>query len=83
MGRYAERTARRRAAAEQWRIQFNSRLSALKDLGYEIYLSFRAYGEESWCYRKDGVQLEGLAWESKEGVVAYLENKVGITKENK
>lgn len=80
MGKTADRTARRKAKEEQWRKEFNERKHHLKALGYEVYLSFKAYGEESWCYRKDGVMLEGLAWESENGVVSYLEDKLKISK---
>lgn len=78
MGRTADRTASRRAKAEQWIKEFKERKAKLKSLGYEVYLSSKAYGEESWCYRKDGQMLEGLAWESENGVVSYLEDKLNI-----
>ncbi|MCW8314195.1 hypothetical protein K7A41_23415 [Sphingobacterium sp. InxBP1] len=78
MGRTADRTARRKAQSEQWCKEFQKRKSKLKSLGYEVYLSAKAYGEESWCYRKDGQILEGLAWGSENGVVSYLEDKLNI-----
>ena len=79
MGRAAERTARHKAEAKEWRRQFEERKEALKKLGYEVYLSSKAYGEEGWSYRKDGKLVEGLAWESENGVVSYLEEKMKIS----
>lgn len=78
MGRAADRTARRKAEAKEWRWQFEERKTLLKLLGYEVYLSSKAYGEEGWSYRKDGKQIEGLAWNSENGVFSYLEEKEGI-----
>lgn len=78
MGRTADRTARRKAKAEQWLKEFNERKAKLKQLGYEVYLSAKVYGEESWCYRKNGELLEGLAWDHEVSVVDYLERKLKI-----
>lgn len=78
MGRAADRTARRKAEAKEWLIQFKARKEALKKIGYEVYLSSKAYSEEGWSYRKDGKLVEGLAWESENGVVSYLEEKLKI-----
>jgi hypothetical protein len=78
MGKAAERTARRKAEAIEWRKQFDQRKESLKNQGYQVYLSSKAYGEEGWSYRKDGKLVEGLAWESENGVVSYLEEKLGI-----
>lgn len=78
MGKAADRTARRKAEAKEWRKELNDRKDALKKLGYEVYLSSKAYGEEGWSYRKDGKLIEGLAWESENGVVSYLEEKLKI-----
>lgn len=78
MGKAADRTARRRAKEEQWRKEFQKRKDKLKKLGYEVYLSAKVYGEESWCYRKNGELLEGLAWDHEVSVVDYLERKLKI-----
>ncbi|MBB2951991.1 hypothetical protein [Sphingobacterium sp. JUb56] len=79
MGRAADRTARRKAEAIEWRKQFDQRKESLKNQGYEVYLSSKAHGEEGWSYRKDGKLIEGLAWESENGAVSYLEEKLKIS----
>jgi len=78
MGKTAERTARRKAQAEKWRKELSERKSRLKALGYDVFLSFKSYGEETWCYHKDGKLIEGLGWASENAVVTYLENKLSI-----
>ncbi|WGQ15604.1 hypothetical protein [Sphingobacterium faecium] len=78
MGKAADRTARRKAEAKEWNKQFNQRTDALKKQGFEVYLSSKAFGEEGWSYRKDGKLIEGLAWDSANGVVSYLEEKLSV-----
>lgn len=80
MGRAADRTARRKAEAKEWNKEFDQRKDALKKQGFEVYLSSKAYGEEGWSYRKDGKLIEGSAWESENGAVSYLEDKLKISK---
>lgn len=79
MGRAADRTARRKAEAKEWRRQFDERIAVLKKLGYEVYLWHKWHGEETWCFRKDGKTLDGSSWDSQAAVVCYLEEKLEIS----